>query len=83
MNKKTKTSLIPFLTLLISICSGCSSKNLSSSMINSSTSSNINAYGERIEENLETKNIIEDKYRNYYEIFVYSFRDSNGDGYGD
>ena len=24
-----------------------------------------------------------DNYRNYYEIFVYSFYDSNGDGYGD
>ncbi|WP_236354996.1 alpha-amylase family glycosyl hydrolase [Konateibacter massiliensis] len=28
-------------------------------------------------------NIIEDNYRNYYEIFVYSFFDSNGDGIGD
>ena len=27
--------------------------------------------------------IIEDKYRNYYEIFVYSYYDSNGDGIGD
>ena len=28
-------------------------------------------------------NIIDDNYRNYYEIFVYSFYDSNGDGIGD
>lgn len=28
-------------------------------------------------------NIIDDNYRNYYEIFVYSFCDSNGDGIGD
>ncbi len=29
------------------------------------------------------ENIIEDAYDNYYEIFVYSFYDSNGDGIGD
>ncbi len=28
-------------------------------------------------------NIIDDNYRNFYEIFVYSFYDSNGDGIGD
>lgn len=28
-------------------------------------------------------NITDDNYRNYYEIFVYSFCDSNGDGIGD
>jgi len=29
------------------------------------------------------ENIIDDKYDNYYEIFVYSYADSDGDGYGD
>ena len=29
------------------------------------------------------QNIIDDDYRNWYEIFVYSFCDSNGDGIGD
>lgn len=31
----------------------------------------------------EEINIIDDDYRNWYEIFVYSFCDSNGDGIGD
>lgn len=32
---------------------------------------------------IEEVNIVDDKYRNYYEIFVRSFYDSNGDGFGD
>ncbi|MCH5180659.1 MAG: hypothetical protein J1F32_05570 [Erysipelotrichales bacterium] len=40
-------------------------------------------YGKHIEEDLKTTNIIEDNYRNYYEIFVRSFYDTNGDGIGD
>ena len=32
--------------------------------------------------NEELKHNIEDKYRNFYEIFVYSYCDSNGDGIG-
>ncbi len=29
------------------------------------------------------ENLVDDNYDNYYEIFVYSFYDSDGDGYGD
>lgn len=34
-------------------------------------------------EEVQELNIIDDNYRNYYEIFVYSFFDSNEDGIGD
>lgn len=40
-------------------------------------------FGKRIEEDLVSTNIIEDNYRNYYEIFVRSFNDSNMDTIGD
>lgn len=40
-------------------------------------------YGKKITEDLTTTNILDDNYRNYYEIFVRSFNDSNFDGIGD
>lgn len=40
-------------------------------------------YGSKIEENITTVSPINDKYRNYYEIFVGSFNDSNNDQMGD
>lgn len=48
-----------------------------------SCSEQIGAYGKRIEEDLKTLNVVDDNYRNWYEIYVGSFCDSNGDKVGD
>lgn len=77
--KITKINWVPIFATLLSIGVGCKNNNISSSI----SSSQPSPYGTKIEEDLANLNIIEDNYRNYYEIFVYSFRDSNGDGYGD
>lgn len=48
------------------------------------TTPEIKLEGEKVPAQLQTTlNVIDDKYRNYYEIFVASFCDSNGDGMGD
>lgn len=39
--------------------------------------------GDEVSLDFLDENIIDDAYDNYYEIFVYSYCDSNGDGYGD
>ncbi|MDE5867918.1 MAG: hypothetical protein K2H02_03140 [Anaeroplasmataceae bacterium] len=67
--KKLKKLWIVLAVLFCFLCFSCSQKD--------------GPYGKRIEEDLETTNIIDDNYRNYYEIFVRSFYDSNNDGIGD
>jgi len=72
-----KTPVIALLSMMLLVsCGSTSSEALSSSAeeVISSTS---------IGDDVYESNILEDDYRNYYEIFVYSFADSNGDGIGD
>ena len=65
--KKGKGLVAVMLTATM-LCSGCSKEKVSS------------LDGYKYEQEL---NVIDDKNRTFYEIFVYSFYDSNGDGIGD
>lgn len=48
-----------------------------------SVASSLEVVQEEVEPEIEPLRIIDDKYRTTYEVFVYSFADSNGDGIGD
>ena len=61
----------------------CATSLLLIASLLSSCHKNNNPYGLRITEELKSMNIIEDNYRNWYEIYVGSFYDSNSDKQGD
>lgn len=87
---KKVASLLLAIVMVCSAFTGCSNGNSSGSSSNVSTEAptvdrstltpveyyNVDSWAEQ-------ENIIDDNYRNYYHIFVYSFADSNGDGIGD
>lgn len=74
--------------MVLSLITGCGNNNNTNIQNNDTEVVEIenteNSEKPQIVYNYEQElNIIDDNYRNYYEIFVYSFCDSNGDGVGD
>lgn len=65
--KKTNLKILPLLFICPLVATGCGGPK----------------GPQPIEEDLITQDVRDDKYRNYYEIFVGSYYDSNDDGMGD
>lgn len=80
--KKKFISTILILCMLATLLVGCGSRNDVS--LGTETVEDIGVSTETDNYKYEQElNIIDDNYRNYYEIFVYSFYDTDGDGIGD
>lgn len=70
--KIIKRLMVLTMCVLATLCTACTEEE-----------EELGPYGKRITEDLVSTNIIDDNYRNYYEIFVGGFYDTNGDGSGD
>lgn len=86
--KKLATSALALLLATSVALSGCGKSNKSDNTkekpANDKTTEKIKIDGEEVPAQLQsTLNVIDDKNRNFYEIFVGSFCDSDGDGMGD
>lgn len=78
--KKRLLSMLLLVCMTVTMLSACGDDTETSSQYapDSFVTENVVSYNY-----YQPLNIIDDNYRNYYEIFVYSFYDSNGDGIGD
>lgn len=88
MKKRVAAVLMACILMASGLLLGCRAENAGDSEKNGVTAtetsqraSDASSYMEEM--NAGKQNVIDDKYRTYYEVFLYSFYDSNGDGIGD
>ena len=80
--KRKILSLFLVATMTVGLFTGCAGKENSTQGTETSSEINKNLPAMYTVNDLEA-NVIDDNYRTCYEVFVYSFYDSNGDGIGD
>ncbi len=89
LSKKVAAKVLALLLVATFALTGCGkndnkSNNKTKEPSTEETTAKIKLEGEEVLAQLQSKlNVIDDKNRNYYEIFVASYCDSNGDGMGD
>ena len=84
--KKRLLAGILTVAMLLGSLTGCGAGN-AGGQASGNTTETVNAEPTALtymqQYNTAAQNVAEDDYRTYYEVFVYSFYDSNGDGIGD
>ena len=84
MKKRCTTAILAMLLLVSMVTGACGQSNgVTDTEIQEGTQVESTPVSAMTEANNYDLNIIDDKYRSYYEIFLYSYCDSDGDGIGD